>query len=157
MTEEERKFLAKVNIDKAIKKTVSAIIIIVISLLTYLQPTILGNFDSGIIFEIVSFVFLLVGRHYMLEYNESKAKTYIICSMLSAGWIVVYDVIIFFITLGDLIDILFLGYAFYFLESISILYLVILWAIFRDLAKASDPIKYKESTDWFYEEYEKDK
>ena len=42
------------------------------------------------------------------------------------------------------------------LFSISILYLVILWAIFRDLAKASDPIKYKESTDWFYETYEKE-
>lgn len=31
---------------------------------------------------------------------------------------------------------------------------MILFAINRDLSKADNPIKYKESTDWFYEKYE---
>lgn len=31
---------------------------------------------------------------------------------------------------------------------------MILFAINRDLSKADNPIKYKESTDWFYETYE---
>ena len=32
-----------------------------------------------------------------------------------------------------------------------------LFAINRNLAKADNQIKYKESTDWFYEKYEEDK
>ncbi len=31
------------------------------------------------------------------------------------------------------------------------LYINILFLITRDLGKAENPIKYKESTDWFYE------
>ena len=32
--------------------------------------------------------------------------------------------------------------------------MIILFAINIDLAKADNPVKYKESTDWFYEKYE---
>lgn len=31
---------------------------------------------------------------------------------------------------------------------------MILFAINKDLSKADNPIKYKESTDWFYEQHE---
>lgn len=126
----------------------------VLSLLTYVAPLIYGEFDFGIVFEIISLVFLLVARNYMSKYDESRAKRYIICSMVAIGWILIYDIILLCSSIQDVIDLAFLGYDYFFAEIFSILYLVILFAINRDLSKADNPIKYKESTDWFYEKYE---
>ena len=39
-------------------------------------------------------------------------------------------------------------------EIFTIGYMVILFLINKDLSKADNPEKYKESTDWFYEKYE---
>lgn len=158
MSEEEKDFIKKVNIDKAKNKTRVSILLIVVSLLTYIVPLICGEFDFGIVFEIISLFFLLVARNYMSKYDESKAKRYIICSMLSIGWILIYDIIVFVASIEDIVDLAFLGYDYFFGEILSILYLILLFAINRDLAKADNPVKYKENTDWFYERYEeKDK
>lgn len=90
----------------------------------------------------------------MSKYDESRAKRYIICSMVSVGWILIYDIILLCSSIQDAIDLAFLGYDYFFGEMFSILYLIILFAINRDLSKADNPEKYKESTDWFYEKYE---
>ena len=42
-------------------------------------------------------------------------------------------------------------------EFFLIIYIVLLFAINRDLSKADNPIRYRESTDWFYESYEENK
>lgn len=154
MSDEEKEFIKKVNVDKAKNKTIAPILLMVLSLLTYVVPLIYGEFDFGIVFEIISLVFLLVARNYMLKYDESKAKRYIICSMVAIGWILIYDIILLCSSIQDVIDLAFLGYDYFFGEMFSILYLIILFAINRDLSKADNPIKYKESTDWFYEKYE---
>lgn len=154
MSDEEKEFIKKVNVDKAKNKTIAPILLMVLSLLTYVVPLIYGEFDFGIVFEIISLVFLLVARNYMSKYDESKAKRYIICSMVAIGWILIYDIILLCSSIQDVIDLAFLGYDYFFGEMFSILYLIILFAINRDLSKADNPIKYKESTDWFYEKYE---
>lgn len=154
MSDEEKEFIKKVNVDKAKNKTIAPILLMVLSLLTYVVPLIYGEFDFGIVFEIISLVFLLVARNYMLKYDESKAKRYIICSMVAIDWILIYDIILLCSSIQDVIDLAFLGYDYFFGEMFSILYLIILFAINRDLSKADNPIKYKESTDWFYEKYE---
>lgn len=154
MSDEEKEFIKKVNVDKAKNKTIVPILLMVLSLLTYVIPLIYGDFDFGIVFEIISLVFLLVARNYMSKYDESRAKRYIICSMLAIGWILIYDIILLCSSIQDVIDLAFLGYDYFFGEMFSILYLIILFAINRDLSKADNSIKYKESTDWFYEKYE---
>ena len=154
MTEDEKNFIKKVNIDKAKNKTIAPIILMIISILTYVMPLILGEFDFGIIFEIASLVFLLVARSYMSKYDEIRSKRYIICSMVSIGWILIFDIMIFISSIQDIVDVAFIGYGYFFGEIFSILYLMRLFAINRDLSKADNPDKYKESTDWFYEKYE---
>lgn len=154
MEDNEKKFIKKVNVDKAKNKTIAPILLMVISILTYVPPLIFGEFDFGIVFEIASIVFLLIARNYMSKYDETRAKKYIICSMVSIGWILIYDLIIFCSSIQDIVDLAFLGYEYYFGEILSILYLIILFAINRDLSKADNPEKYRESTDWFYEKYE---
>ena len=79
MTDEEKNFIKKINIDKAINKTKFTIILIVVSILTYVIPIFLGVLDFGIFFEIISLIFLIISRNYMLKYDEVKAKKYIIC------------------------------------------------------------------------------
>lgn len=156
MKDEEKEFIKKVNVDKANNKTIVPIVLIILSLLTYVIPFILGEFDFGIIFEMASLIFLLIARNYMSKYDEARAKRYIICSMVSIGWILIYDIILFCASAQDIIDVAFLGYDYFFSEILSILYLIMLFAINKDLSKADNPTKYKESTDWFYEKYEKE-
>lgn len=154
MTEEEKDFAIKINLDKAKKKTVIPIVLIIISLLTYIMPLLFGEFDFGIFFEIISLVFLIISRTYMSKYDVDKSKRYIICSMLSIGWILIYDIMYFIFSIQNSIDFIFMGYEFFWTEMLSILYLFFLFIIERDIAKADNPVKYKESTDWFYEKYE---
>lgn len=156
MSEEEKEFIKKVNVDKAKNKTAGAILLVVLSIATYVIPLICGEFDFGIVFEIISLIFLLVARGHMSKYDENRAKIYNICAMVSIGWILIYDFMLFCSAIQDAIDLMFLGGDYYFEEWFLILYLGILFAINRDLSKADNPIKYKESTDWFYEKYEGD-
>lgn len=157
MSDEEKEFIKRVNVDKAKNKTIAPVVLMILSILTYIIPLMEGKFDFGIIFEIISLVFLLIARKYMLKYDEIRSKRYVICSMVAIGWILIYDVILLCSYVQDVFDLALLGYDFYFGEIFSILYLSILFAINRDLSKADNPIKYKESTDWFYETYEENK
>ena len=118
------------------------------------MPLLLGEFDFGIFFEIISLVFLIISRTYMSKYDVDKSKRYIICSMLSIGWILIYDIMYFIFSIQSSVDFIFFGYEFFWTEMLSILYLFFLFVIERDIAKADNPVKYKESTDWFYEKYE---
>ena len=144
MSDEERKFIKKVNIDKAKRKTNIAIGLIVLSLFTYIMPLFWGNFDFGIVFEIASLVFLLIARSYMSQYDERKSKTYIICSMVSFGWILIYDTIIFISSIRDFSDLIVFTFDFLLVEVVSILYLIILFLINKDLSKADNPTKYEK-------------
>jgi hypothetical protein len=154
MSDEEKEFYKKINIDKAKNKTVKAIILIILSIVTYVMPLIYGEFDFGIIFEVLSLIFLLVARKYMTQYDEIRSKRYVICSIVSIGWILIYDAILLCLSVRDVADFVLLGDYFFFGEIFSILYIIALFAINRDLAKADNPSKYKESADWFYENYE---
>lgn len=156
MTDKEKEFIREVNIDKAKKKTIAPMVFIGISLLTYVMPLMWGEFDFGILFEVASLVFLILARNYMSQYDETRAKRYIICSIVSIGWILIYDIILLCVSIQDAIDVAFLGYDYLLGEFFLILYLIILFAINKDLSKADNPEKYKESTDWFYERYESD-
>lgn len=156
MKDKEKEFIKEVNIDKAKKKTIAPMVFIGISLLTYVMPLMWGEFDFGILFEVASLVFLILARNYMSQYDETRAKRYIICSIVSIGWILIYDIILLCVSIQDAIDVAFLGYDYLLGEFFLILYLIILFAINKDLSKADNPEKYKESTDWFYEKYEND-
>ena len=154
MTDKEKEFVVKVNVDKAKNKTIAPIFLMIISISSYVIPLIFGEFDFGIVFEVPSLVFLIIARNYMNKYDEVRSKRYIIFAMIPIGWILIYDAIVFLASIRDIVDLAFLGYDYLFGEIFSILYMIILFAINRDLAKADNPVKYKESTDWFYEKYE---
>ncbi len=151
MSDEEKQFAIKINVDKAKNKSIPLILLISISILTYIPPLIVGEFDFGIVFEVISFLFLLIAIKYMKNYDEIRSKRYVVYAIIPIGWLLIYDLIAMISSLKNFIDFLFLGYDYYFSEILLIVYILVLFKINKDLAKADNPIKYKESTDWFYE------
>ena len=154
MEDKEKEFIKKVNIDKARNKTPMALILVIISILTYIEPLIYGDLDFGIFFELTSLLFVFIARIYMTKYDEIRAKRSIIIAMIPVGWMIIYDIIYVISYITNAEDLVFLTYEYFWGEILSILYIAVLFAINRDLSKADNPIKYKESTDWFYESYE---
>ena len=151
MTDTEKEFVKNVNIDKAKNKTKACIGLTIISLLSYIVPLMFGDFDFGMIFEILSIVFIFMARHYMSIYDEDKSKRFTIFAMIPIGWLLIYDLITILSNVSTMLDLTFLGFDFVLQEVFFILDLLILFAINKDLRKADNPEKYKESTDWFYE------
>ena len=72
MTDKEKEFAKIVNIDKAKNKTSACIGLTIISLLSYVVPLMFGDFDFGMIFEILTLIFIFIARHYMSIYDEDK-------------------------------------------------------------------------------------
>lgn len=114
MSDEEKEFIKKVNIDKAKNKTKIPIVLMTLSLLTYVMPLIYGEIDFGIVFEIISLVFLLIARSYMSKYDEIRSKRYVICSMVAIGWILIYDLIFLCSFITNVLDIVLLGVEYFY-------------------------------------------
>ena len=150
MEDKEKEFIKNVNIDKAKNKTFISIVLITISILTYVMPFMYGEVDFGIIFEIASLTCLLFSRYYMTKYDEIRSKRYIICSIVAIGWILIYDIIYLLSTMRTIEDLFAVAYIFLYGQIFSVAYISLLFAINRNLAKADNPIKYIENTDWFY-------
>ena len=155
MTDKEKEFVKNVNIDKAKIKIMACIILTIVSLLSYVIPLMYKHFDFGMIFEIITLVFIFMARHYMSIYDVDKSKTFTVFAMIPIGWLLIYDIITLLSSISDVFDFTLLGFRFLFLESFTILDLLILLAINNDLKKADNPEKYKENTDWFYERLDK--
>ena len=151
MTDNEKKFVKNVNIDKAKNKTIACIVLTIISLLSYVVPFMSGDFDFGIFFEILTLVFIFMARSNMAKYDVDRSRRYIIFAMIPIGWLLIYDLITILSYVSNMLDFTFLVLDFVLQEGFTILDLLILFAINKDLRKADNPEKYKESTDWFYE------
>ena len=151
MNDKEKEFVKNVNIDKAKNKIMACIGLTIISLLSYVVPLMFGNFDFGMVFFFFSLVFIFIARHYMSEYDEDRSKRFKIFAMIPIGWLLIYDLITILSYVSNVLDFTFLGLDFVLQEGFTILDLLILLAINKDLRKADNPEKYKESTDWFYE------
>ena len=151
MTDTEKDFSKKVNIDKAKNKTIGCMVLTIISLFSYIVPLMFGDFDFGMIFEILTLIFIFMARNQMSKYDEDRSKIYTILAMIPIGWLLIYDLITILSYVSDVLDFTFLGLDFVLQGGFTILSLMILFAINKDLRKADNPEKYKESTDWFYE------
>lgn len=151
MSEEEKKFINKVNTDKAKNKIKLSMGLIIISLLTYIIPLIYGEFDFGFIFEVASLIALLVSRKYLQQYNSKKGKDYIMIAIITIAFILVYDFISLCLTN---IDVIYIGFNYIIGEAFTISYLINLVSINKDLIKANNPELAKSTDNWFYEEYE---
>ena len=158
MNNNEKEFIKRVNIDKAKNKTIICILLTIISLLTYAIPLLLGAYDIGLFLELFTLILIFIARANMTKYNEENSQKYIILAMIPIGFLLIYDFATIFSTVSDTTDLTFLGFDFILSGGLTILTIVFLFMINKDLKKAENSEKHKESTDWFYERLdEKDK
>ena len=142
--------LKEVNIDRAKSATNFAFVLIVISLLTYILPSIFEIFDFGLILEGISLVSLIIARMFMSKYDCTKAKIFNVVAIIPIVIVLLYDFISMYITEG-LVGTMLYADRYVWLELELILYVLVLGLVQFSLLKADEPEKYKESTDWFYE------
>lgn len=155
MNDKEKEFVKKVNIDKSKNKTTASIVLMSISLFSYILPLIFGDFDFGLIFEILTLVFIFLARHNMEKYNEELSKKCIVLAMIPLGWLLIYDFITMMSYVTNVLNFEFLTLDFLLQEGVTIWAFIILYQANKCLNKADNPEKYKESTDWFYERLDK--
>ena len=155
MENDEKKFVKKINVDKAKNKTEFAIACFIVSILSYVMPFLVGEYDFGIVFEIATLVCIFIARSRMSIYDEDGSKRYIVIAMLSIGWLLVYDIVTIVLSAYDFIDILDMSVSLILQEIFTLFGFSFLFAIYKDLRKADNPEKFKESTDWFYESLDK--
>ncbi len=155
MENDEKEFVKKINVDKAKNKTKYAIGCLIISILSYVMPFLVGEYDFGIVFEIATLVCIFIARNHMSIYDEDGSKKYIVIALLSIGWLLVYDIVTIVLSAYDFIDLLDMSASLILQEIFTLFGFSFLFAIYKDLRKADNPEKYKESTDWFYESLDK--
>ncbi len=92
--QKNKKHIEKVYLEKAINILKICIGILIFDGLTYLIPILLyKNFDFGLIFEAVSFVFIILALNKLVSKDFIVGKRNIVIAMLSVGWLIVYDFI----------------------------------------------------------------
>ena len=99
----------------------------------------------------------LIARGFMTKYDEDNSKRFIIFAMIPVGWLFIYDLITVINYISSVLNLTALGIDFLFQELFTIVNLFTLYFINKDLRKADNPEKYRESTDWFYESLEEKK
>lgn len=149
---DEKEFRKDINISNALKKSNISIILILVSMVTYIRALIIYlTFDFGMIFEILSLIALIISRIYMKNNDEKNSKKFIIIAAGLIIWLIIYDIVFLLYTIKTFMDIALFEWTFLFDELILIGYLISLYEIYKKLSKISNPEKFKESTDWFYE------
>lgn len=95
----------EVYTDKASKFLTFTIIILVLSLISYLIALFgWDNFDFGFIFELFALVCVIVAKNAVIDKKLSLSKKTIIASMCSIGWLLVYDFINFLANINEIMQ-----------------------------------------------------
>ena len=133
----------------------------IFSFITYLIALLYGAFDFGLIFEIISFVFLLLAFFRIKNEDTQAAKTYLIISMISVGWLIIYDLINLLANLPEVmtevfyyfasLDFLFYNLSPYLVDVFLIVNLILLYLAFSSIKKAEGQTKPKNFTEEFYD------
>ena len=132
------------------------------SFFTYLLGFFLyRTFDFGLIFELISYFFVLQASNTISQNNINLCKRNCIFSMIPIGWLIIYDFIIILLNLPQVIMQIFTFYSsfdyyFYYLspylvDIVLITLLSLLYTTLRSLEKIDNTQKTTDYTETFYD------
>ena len=141
--------IEKVSKEKLENLLKICMIILIISFLSYLVGIFLfGVFDFGLIFEIISFVFIAIAYNKIWKSEIAFLKRNIIIAMIPIGWLIIYDFIELLANIGEVLmqvtiyyytfDRLFFFIGPYIADVFLIAVLVLLYKSFSALKKAEE-------------------
>ena len=156
-----KEHIEKINSEKAVNILKFCIIIFIISFITYAIALFFCNFDFGLIFEIISFIFTILAMNKIKVQDYSKAKTYTIVAMVPVGWLIIYDLINLLVNIEEVIVELIHYYTsfdqfFYYIEPYLydvtlVAIIILLFVAYKSIRRADGTDKNTDPTDAFYE------
>lgn len=160
---ENEAHIRKVYKDKAENLLKKCIVIMFLSILTYILPLVLFKaFDFGLVFEVISLIFIIIAYNKIGQNDFRVLKRYTIIAMIPIGWLIIYD----FIDLLVNIDEVFIEVSMYYLtgdqfffylgpylaDVLLVASIILLYKTYSSLKKAegSEPV-YDSYEDTFYD------
>lgn len=155
------KHIYEVYSDKASRLLTFSIVILAFSLVSYLVALLVwDNFDFGFIFELFSFVCIIIAKNALIDKKILISKRAIIASMCSVGWLLIYDFINFLANINEIMQevqhyYLSADYEYYYLapylvDILLIGLLLLLFNSFSSLSYADGTKKHNDYLDSFY-------
>lgn len=149
--------------DKTIKILSITIGVAIISLCTYVMAIFLYKaYDFGFIFEIISFIFIVMALFSVKENKRESAKKNIIIAMIPYGWLVIYDFINLIANIKEVmreVSHYYLSFDKYFYYIEPYLYdvflvalLFLLYIALKSLKKSEGNLKSNDYLEKFYDE-----
>ena len=157
---EKQKHIQKIYTEKAIAILKICIVILIFGMTTYIIPFLIyEEFDFGIIFEIISFIFVFIAIIRIGKEQIQVGKRNIIIAMISIGWITIYDGVCVIFNIEEvIIDFLMyffrysyvLGFIMPFIYEFALI--VLLYKAYCSLGRVDGTRKENNFTESFYDE-----
>lgn len=90
---EQEEHIEKTYKEKADNNIKICLIICTLSMITYIIPIFLENFDFGIIFEVLAVIFIILGKIQLGKDNYNNAKQFIALAMIPVLSMILYDLV----------------------------------------------------------------
>lgn len=155
---ENKTHIRKVYKDKAENLLKKCMVIMFLSILKYILPLVLFKaFDFGLVFEVISLVFIVIAYNKMGQNDFRVLKRYTIIAMIPIGWLIIYDFIDLLANIGEV----FIEVSMYYLTGDQFFYYlapylvdVLLIASIILLYKTYSSLKKAEGSEAVYDSYE---
>ena len=156
-----QKHIKETYSDKAQNLLKICIGLMVLSLLSYLIALAYNTFDFGLIFEIVTFAFIILAYSQINQLKIKSAKKSIVIAMIPIGWLIIYDLIDLIVNIGDVIPVvmryfLSIDQFFYYLQpylfdTVLVATIILLYKAFSSLSIADNTKLADDYVDSFYD------
>lgn len=103
--QENKEHIQKIYTEKAQKLLKFCIVILIVNGITYLIGFFLYNsFDFGLVFEIITFIFILIANNRIEQKNMKLGKINTIMAIILISFLIIYDLIHLAINIEEVLE-----------------------------------------------------
>lgn len=160
--QENKEHIQKIYTEKAQKLLKFCIVILIVSGITYLIGFFLYNsFDFGLVFEIITFIFILIANNRIEQKNMKLGKINTIMAIIPISFLIIYDLIHLAINIEEVLEEVLIYYTssdqfFYNIEpylfDVTLIAVIkLLYKTYKALNKADNTQQSENYLDTFYD------
>lgn len=160
--QENKEHIQKIYTEKAQKLLKFCIVILIVNGITYLIGFFLYNsFDFGLVFEIITFIFILIANNRIEQKNMKLGKINTIMAIIPISFLIIYDLIHLAINIEEVLEEVLIYYTssdqfFYNIEpylfDVTLIAVIkLLYKTYKALNKADNTQQSENYLDTFYD------
>ena len=160
--QENKEHIQKIYTEKAQKLLKFCIVILIVNGITYLIGFFLYNsFDFGLVFEIITFIFILIANNRIEQKNMKLGKINTIMAIIPISFLIIYDLIHLAINIEEVLEEVLIYYTssdqfFYNIEpylfDVTLIAIIkLLYKTYKALNKADNTQQSENYLDTFYD------